>query len=157
MLNLRQLRWWNVTLIGTIYRFRLEGQFDGKAYARSSDNGSLRLNNTFRLSENSRIQLNSRFTSPTVSAQGNLKATYNMSLFLRHTMLDKRLSLTLRLGDIFRTQKQDRTYSGTNFEIRSLTTRNSPTAVLTVTYNFNKFKQKRGGERGEGESLDDDF
>ncbi|MCH8328012.1 MAG: TonB-dependent receptor, partial [Candidatus Marinimicrobia bacterium] len=157
MLNLRQIQWWNVNLIGTIFNYQLDGSFGGKDYSRSSDNWSVRLNQTFRLGQSSRIQVNSRFTSPSVSAQGERAAVYTTSVALRQSFLDRRLSITMQLGDIFKTQKQEITTSGAGFEYYSLSTRRSPSARITLSYNFNRFKESRERPNGNGEGQEDDF
>ena len=156
MLNLRQIRWWTINIIGTVYSFQLDGALDGRDFSRSSENWNLRLNNTFRFGENTRIQLVARMTSPSVSAQGRREGMQTVSLAIRQSLLDKRLNATLQLGDIFRTAKREMTTQGPGFDYYSLSTRRSPTAVLTLTYNFNSFKERRNPGDREGD-FEEDF
>ena len=157
MINLRQIPWWNVSLIGTVFNYQLDGAFGGQDYSRSSDNWSVRLNQTFRIGQSSRIQVNSRFTSPSVSAQGRREGIYTTSVSARQSLMDRRLSITIQLGDIFRTRKIETTTSGTGFDYYSLSTRRSPSGRITLSYNFNRFRESRERPGGNGEGQEDDF
>ena len=79
MLSLALTDWWDLDISGNFFDYRLEGQvtyLQGdeevvEELNRSSTNWNSRLNNTFRLWKNGVFQLNSRYNSATITAQGN--------------------------------------------------------------------------------------
>ena len=157
MLNIKEIKWWDINLIGNVYNYQVEGEFAGNSYDHSSDNWRLRLNNIFRFGDATRIQLTGRYNSPSASSQGTRAGYYVTNLGIRHNLLGRNLSLTLQINDIFSSAIREYTAEGDNFYAYSRNTRDAPTAMLTISYNFNNFKQQRRNRGEEGEDFEEDF
>jgi len=157
MFNIKEIKWWDINLIGNIYVYQVEGEFAGNSYNHSSDNWSLRLNNIFRFGDATRIQLTGRYNSPSASSQGTRAGYYVTNLGIRRNLLGRNLSLTLQINDIFSSAIREYTAEGDNFYAYSRNTRDAPTAMLTISYNFNNFKQQRRNRGEEGEDFEEDF
>jgi hypothetical protein len=143
MLNLEQFKWWNLNLMGNLYDYRIRGVLYGEPFSQESFNWRTRINNTFNLGRATRIQIDGIYNSPTVSAQGRREGFFVTNVAVRQYILNRSLSATLQVRDIFSTAKFEYTSEGTDFYSYRQSTRQSPMVTLTITYNFNNYKQER--------------
>jgi hypothetical protein len=72
----------------------------------------------------------------------------------RQDFMDKKLSATLQVRDIFSSAKHEFTSSGPDFYNYSKNVRESPIFTLTISYRFNNYKPDRKPRSGGG---DDDL
>jgi len=149
MLYLAQFKWWNVNLMGNVYHYRIKGEIYGEPFSEENFNWRVRLGNTFKLGSATNVQVNSFYNSPRVTSQGERKGFFSTSAALKQYIIDKSLSVTLQVRDVFRTSKFAYTSEGTNFYSHSQFTHESPTVTLTITYNFNNYKPERKPENPE--------
>lgn len=157
MISFRRWKWWNLNLTANIYTYTLIPDEGFDLPATSSSNWSLRINSTFILGPNTRIQLSGRYNSPTVTSQGTRAGNSVTSLAFRRKFLDKRLALTLQINDLFQTSRWETTSAGNDFYVHSLNRRDAPVIVATMTYNFHNYRQKRNPGEGSGDSMGEDF
>ena len=157
MLNLEYLRWWNINLMGNIYKYRVEGVLYDDSFSRESFNWNTRLNNTFKLGKSTRIQINGRYNSPRISSQGSYEGYFTTNLAIRQELLRKSLSATLQLSDIFSTARFEYTYEGKDFYTHSNFERKSPVVMLNISYNFNNHKKERQRRSSQDELEDEEF
>ncbi len=159
MLNRDFFRIWNVNLMGNLYQYRIEGNLLGNDFNRDSFNWSTRFNNTFRLGTGTRLQLNMRYNSPTVSAQGTNEGYTMYSFGLRQEFFKKALSATLQIRDIFSTGKREFTSEGDGFYTHTLFTRKAPMVMLNVSYKIHNYEQKKRERNTDSmdEGGDEDF
>ena len=141
--RLNQLDWWNLNLMGNLYDYRIEGTLYGRPFSRSSFNWTARVNNTFKIGKSTRVQLNGMYNSETVSSQGQRGEMYMANAALKQDFMNRKLSLTLMVRDIFSTGEHEYFSEGPGFYNRRLYTHDAPIVMLTLTYNFNNFKQER--------------
>ncbi len=157
MCNLRELDWWDINLTGNLYYYQLDANLGEKDYSRSSNNWNMRLNNTFRIGDNTRIQFSSNYRSATTTAQGESKGRLSSNLGIRQSCLDRKLSTTLQINDIFGESVRESTSTGDGFYAYSRYSREAPTLMLTLSYNFNNYKERKTIQ-GSGEiDLEEDF
>ncbi len=151
MLNMDTFKWWNVNLMGNLYRYRIEGVIDNELFSRSSRNWDIRFNNTFNLTSSSRLQINMSYNSPSVSAQGRREGYFATNVAMRQTFLQDKLEVILQARDIFATAKYQFTAEGANFYRESRFTREAPVYTVTLNYSINNYKrQRQGGENMGG-------
>ena len=143
MINSDFFRIWNVNIMGNWYQYRIEGSLLGKDFSRHSFNWSTRFNNTLRLGAGTRLQLNMRYNSPTVSAQGSNEGYIVYSLGLRQEFFKKALSATLQVRDLFSTGKREFTSEGDGFYTHTLFTRKAPMVMLHVSYKIHNYQKKK--------------
>ncbi len=158
MFNLREIKWWEINLTGNIYRYEVDANINEEQYHRISNNWNIRFNNTFRFGENTRVQFSSHYSSPSVTSQGTTEGRTSSNLGIRQEFLERRLSATLQINDIFGSSVRESTSTGSGFYSYNRSSRNAPTVILTLSYNFNNFRQQRSPDRnGGGNDFEDDF
>jgi outer membrane receptor protein involved in Fe transport len=151
MLNLQPLKWWTLNLMGNLYNYRLEGEFEEREFSTQSNNWNSRFNNTFLLGKNTRFQLNATYYSPTVNAQGRREGFLFTNAAIRQDFFQSRLSATLGVRDILNTARFEFTSEGYNFSSYRKYEMQSPVVSFTLSYRLNNFRQQeRGGGMGEG-------
>lgn len=158
MLTLIPVQWWNLNLMGNLYNYRVKGSLYNDPFDESSFNWSLRVNNTFRLSKSSRIQFSANYRSPTVSAQGRDGEMFFTNLAFRQEFLDRKLSATLQIRDLFGTASHYHRDEGPNFYSYSRFERQPRMLFFTLTYNINNYKKdrERNGGQENGIEFDDE-
>ena len=122
---------------------------------RSSTNWNSRFNNTFRLWKNGMFQVNSRYNSSSVTAQGESSGYFTLDAAFKVSFLNKSLSANLQARDLLGTSLREWESEGAGFYNYSKFDPKSPVVVLTLSYRFNNFVNKRNNENEDGEG--DDF
>ncbi|NOX90663.1 MAG: TonB-dependent receptor [Calditrichaeota bacterium] len=154
LLNRDIFKWWNINYMASLYRYRVKGRLDEQDFFRESFNWSLRLNNDFRFSPNTRIQFNLRYRSPTVTSQGKSEDFLSFDMAFKQQFFKRKLSFTIQARDLFNTMRHEFISRGADFYYYRFIDRRSPMLSLTVTWIFNNYKQERrktnGGENDFG-------
>ncbi|MBN2174720.1 MAG: TonB-dependent receptor [Bacteroidales bacterium] len=135
--------WFNLNVSATYYNYRLEDKTEETIEMRTSNNWDSRLLFSFKLLENTKLQINLAYDSPTITAQGQAEESYYSDLTLRQDFFDKQLSATLKVGDIFATRKRESTSRGENFYIYEYRKPESRIFSLTLSYRINNFKEQK--------------
>ncbi|HMU44488.1 MAG TPA: TonB-dependent receptor [Ignavibacteriaceae bacterium] len=143
-------KFWNVNAMANIYDYRIEGVLYGEPFSRKSFNWNSRLNNVFKLGVDTQLQLNLNYNSPTVSSQGTWEESYSADISAKQDFLEKMLSLTLQVQNIFGTSNHAFSSSGPDFSTYNSFKRESPIVMLSVRLNFNNYKPKKDPRTGEG-------
>ncbi|MGC9374135.1 MAG: TonB-dependent receptor domain-containing protein [Bacteroidales bacterium] len=155
MLGLDLQKWWHVDLMGNLYDYRVEGQLGGRDFSESSFNWNIRFNNILRFGDNSRLQFNAMYNSPTISAQGERSDFFMTSLAYKHDFMKKAFSATIQVRDVFGTMKHSSTYSGDDFYSYSYFEPKTPFVSVTLTYRINNYRPDRRRGRSGGDDLQD--
>jgi hypothetical protein len=79
---------------------------------------------------------------------------YSADIGLKKDVLDGNGTITVRLSDVFKTQKYNMTTYGTNFVSLSERSRDSRTLFIGFSYRFNDYKKQ---QRREDMNNMDDF
>lgn len=154
--SLNFFKWWKIDLSGNFYDYRLEGSLGDQVFDRQSFNWNTRLSNTFRFIDGNRIQLNSRYNSATVTAQGTRSGYWTADAAISQEFWKKRMTGILQVRDIFGKVVREQTSSGVDFYSYGESYNYAPQVSLTVNYRFNNYKSKdknRGGGNGGGEEF----
>jgi outer membrane receptor protein involved in Fe transport len=158
MITSELTKWFELSLTGNVYNYRIEGNIDDQNINESSTNWNSRLNGTFRLPKEFRFQLTSMYNGPSVAAQGTTEGFWVANVALRKDFFERKLSATLSVRDMFKTAKRATTSSGTGFYSFDEFHREAPVVMLNLSFKINNYKQKRNGEEGGGEpEMDDSF
>ena len=148
-LGLSLFKWWKMDISGNFYQYRLEGEYDEIIFERESFNWNSRFSNTFRFGEGTRIQLNSRYNSATVTAQGTRGDYWTADIAVSQEFFKKRMTAILQVRDMFGKVVRDSESMGTDFFSKSEFYNDAPQVRLTVNYRFNNYKKKRNGGGGD--------
>ena len=157
--NTDLFNWWNINYMGSLYRYRVTGFLNRQDFSHQSNNWSARLNNTFRMFRNNRIQINLRYQSPTVTSQGRSEAFFSTDLAFQQQFFNKQLSLTLQIRDIFQTMRHEYESRGTDFYYYRRFEIDSPFLSFNIRWIFNNYKleQKRPFDMEENGGEEDIF
>jgi len=157
MLNLDPVKWWNINTMGNLYQYKIEGALLGELFSRESFSWSLRLNNAFKLTGSTRLQINNIYNSESVSSQGRRSGFVATNLALRQEFFEKSFVATLQVNDIFKTSKYESTTEGADFFSYAYFKREAPVVMLNLSYNINNYKpeRKREGREENGEDFEE--
>jgi outer membrane cobalamin receptor len=137
------LELWNVNIMTNLYNYRIKGILYNEQFERESFTWNARLNNMFKISATTQLQVNLNYNSPGVSSQGNWKGFFTTDVSVKQDLFEKLLSLTLQVRDLFGTAKHEFSSSGPDFYSYNYFERESPMVMLSARINFNNYKPKR--------------
>lgn len=133
-----------VSLTGTVYHYKLDGQVLGEDAVSSTTTWNTRLNSNIRLKWGTRIQLIAFYNAPSINPQGKNGDFFMTSMGIRQDFLKRKLSATLQVRDIFNTMHFSFTsgqpgvfYSSGEFKWVG------PVISLTLSLKLNYFKETR--------------
>ena len=149
--NVEFTKWLTVNASISGFNYRIKGEVKGESYDRESTNWSGRMNTTIKFTDNSRMQIQGFYRGPSVSAQGDSKASFYTTMALKQDLLKKKLTATLTVQDPFGTAKFERESVTSEFKNWFEWKREPRVVMLTLSYKINNFKSsERGGEQGGG-------
>lgn len=152
-LNLKQLKWWEINLMGNIYNYEVTGTALEQDFSNTTFNWGGRMNNTFRFAKYHQLQFNGNFNSPSATAQGEVRGYYSFDAAYRVDMLKRKLSAVLQARDLFKTGERISTSQGDGFYTYSKWGMKAPLISLSVTYRFNNYMPKRQNNRPGGDDM----
>ncbi|MBC8320215.1 MAG: TonB-dependent receptor [Bacteroidetes bacterium] len=157
MLSFQLYKWWEVDLMGNFYKYKVEGILYDETFSNTSNNWSARFNNTFNIKKNTKIQINSMYNGPSVTAQGRSEGYYVVNAAVRQDFMDNKLSAVLQVSDIFSSAKHEFTTSGLDFYNYSEYHRESPIVTISISYRFNNYKpdNKSRSNDDEGSEMEE--
>lgn len=156
MLNLQLFKWWELDVSGNFFNYKVEGVLYDDPFSRSSTNWNSRLNNTFTLWKNGLLQINSRYNSGSVTAQGTSSGFYTLDAAFKVSFLQKQLSANLQARDILGTALREYSSEGQDFYSYYKYNPKSPSLTLTISYRFNNYKPSRRADQN-GSSGEEEF
>lgn len=96
-----------------------------------------------------------RYGSGTIIAQGKMYEMYGLDLALRKDLFNDKLSVTLRLSDVFNTRKFAGEVNGSTFTSKFSRKMDTRVLYLGISYKFNNYKEKR--ERLNPDEIDQEM
>ncbi len=143
LFNTDLFRWWNINYLGTLYDYRVTGELNGENFNNRKFNWSLRFNNDFRIFRNTRLQLNLRYRSPSVTSQGTREGYFSTDFAFQQQLFRQQLSLTLQVRDVFGTLRREFVSQGAGFYFNRRLEMDTPLISLNIRFVINNYKQKR--------------
>ncbi len=154
--NVPLFKWWEMNLMGNLYNYRVEGSYNDESFDNHSFNWSSRVNNTFKVIKKIQLQFNGDYNSPTVTSQGETEGYYTFNGAVRMDFLDRKMSATMQVRDIFGTAERVSITQDDDFYNYSKWKTKAPFVSFTLSYRLNNFVQKRKGSNGEGGGMDEE-
>jgi hypothetical protein len=96
---------------GSIFNYRLEGEYEGVSFDNKSFNWDGRWNNTLSFTKTTQMQINTYYNNPSATAQGEYKGNISTDASMKQSLLERKLSVILQLRDVFGTAKREFTSS----------------------------------------------
>jgi hypothetical protein len=156
-MNVDVAKFWNVNLMGDIYQYRVKGALFDDVFDRESFIWGGRMSNSIKVTDNFRLQIDGNYRSKSVTSQGEEQGFVSFNGAMRYDLLQKRLTATLQIRDIFDSSSRETVRSGTNFYQYNYSSREAPVVMFNLRYNFNNYRQERR-ERQSGDMMPaDDF
>ncbi len=149
MILFNPVKIWQFNFMGDVYDYRIQGAINNQSFARKSFDWSIKNNNVFDITQSTELQLNTRYHSPSVTAQGKWEGYFTTDLAIKQSFLAKKFSLTLQVRDLLHTGKRQFITQGTDFYNRFFYSRQAPMVTLDFKYNFNNYKEKQPVESGQ--------
>jgi len=149
MFDIKLVSWWNINCTGNLFQQRIEGELYGEPFSEEDFNWSTNFSNEFKVLPGTKIQINGRYRSPSLSAQGQREGYFTTDGALKQEFFGKKLAMTLQVRDIFGTRKREYTSEGADFYFHRYSDRQSPVVMLSINYNFNNYKKERRREDTE--------
>lgn len=134
-------KWFNINLSGTYYYYQVEDLTGESTSLRTSNNWDGRLITSFILPSQTKFQLNFAYDSPGVTAQGKTEGSYYADFTARQDLLNKNLSITLKISDILASRNYESYRYGDGFYEYNYRERESRVVMLTLSYRLNNFRQ----------------
>ncbi|MGM0552015.1 MAG: TonB-dependent receptor domain-containing protein [Bacteroidota bacterium] len=155
MVNMTPVQWWESSLTGNFYNYRVKGEFNGVDFDKESFTWSLRWSQLFSLTETTRLEINPMYHSPEVEAQEREEGFFYVHGAVRQSFMNNKLNVTLQVRDIFSTGKHESTIEGANFYNYRLYEHEAPMVMLNITWRINNYKNgKRNGRGGDMNGMD---
>jgi outer membrane receptor protein involved in Fe transport len=158
MVNYAGMKWLNLNASTSLYRYWIQGEINGEEIDTRSNNWNMRLNATVNFTTKTRLQLTTMYIGPSVTAQGEREGFFFSNLALRQDFLDRKLSATLQVRDLFGSMKHQFTSYGPAFTSSVEFTREPQVLMLSLSYKINNYRQRRSegnmnmdADMGEGE------
>ncbi|MBQ7634997.1 MAG: TonB-dependent receptor [Bacteroidaceae bacterium] len=151
----------DLTTTANVYYQHIDGfdyHIDGQTVSGESDHSmawSLRVMGLFRLPADFSLQATGNLRSRQVVAQGYRRSNYNIDLGLRKTFLNRQLSVSLSLRDVFNSRKFRVVSNSADFTRYQKGWRGGRSLQVTLTWNFGNMKRKPQPQR-EQDGMDGD-
>lgn len=152
MINADLFKWWGANVSGSYYRFVVEDNLKGEDISRESNNWTLRMNNDFRISDNSRVQIRGYYRGPSITIQGERGSFFYTSIAVRQDFMQKKLNVTASMRDVFGTMGRDMITDQPNYYVKQDFNRDSQIVRLSLSYKINDYQRKRNGRQSGGET-----
>jgi outer membrane receptor protein involved in Fe transport len=153
-----------ITLSGTFSYYRTD--VDASNYLSGTTNSasswSARAMSTVSLPANFMLQLSYFYRGKRVTAQGTMQPFQSFDAAVKKDFFDKKLSVSLRVNDIFNNAKFRIEFDDPTFSEIMERRRDTRTVTLNITYNFgqqekNKQEKRKKKNDNNNDDSDEDF
>ncbi len=151
-------RWYRANATLSYFRQIVEGSGAMMEMRNDSYSWSFRMVNNLTFDKGWSAQINGFYRSPVVMLQGEMKEMYGADVAVRKNVLNNRGTITLRLSDIFNTQRFAMYNFGDNFTINTERFRDSRMLFVGFSYRINEMErrpQNRRQQQGGDDSMMD--
>jgi outer membrane receptor protein involved in Fe transport len=150
--NLTLTKWLSVYASANVYSYNVSGFVDNIYVSTENLASDFVLNTNFTLGKSTRLQVTGFYNAPKVTSQGNESEMYGINTALRQEFMKKKLAVSLRVNDVFKTMKYkfvaDIPNNSTHFTFKM----DSPTVMLSLSYTLNNYK-KRADDEGTEQNI----
>jgi outer membrane receptor protein involved in Fe transport len=145
--------WWRVNGNASYFNTAYNSAIIGTNSSKSNTSWIAKLNSMFTLWGNTQLQIMLNYNSPVYMPQGKNDEVFFADIACKKDFLDNNLTLSLRVSDVFHSQKYSGITNGEGFFQYTDTKRDSRVVFFGASYrlfNFDRSKEKRA----EGEPTD---
>ena len=139
--RVKAARWWNMTVNGSVFRYRFTSEYEGCADASNTSYAVGWINN-FSIGKTTRVQFDANVVGPTVLTQGREEAYCYFDLAVRQQLWRDKVSASLVVHDIFRTARYDNRRATPTLVSTTHVRPYYPNIVLSLSYAFNAAERR---------------
>jgi Outer membrane receptor proteins, mostly Fe transport len=168
--NINLLSWWNVNANYSYFHLKLSDNGSNilNSNAKESNSWTLRATSNWFATKDLSFQLMYNYKSPVVATgglggrgmpggiQGKTLANYYFDMGARYSILKGKGDISLRVSDIFNTNKYIQDGFGNCYTSYTKSWREAPNAFLGFTYKINDFKRKPQKQQ-DSNNMDDEM
>jgi len=148
--NVSPAKWFTAYVTGNVYDYREVAALLGPDSIRSTFTWDGSANLTFRPATNTQVQLNGYYSGPNITATSTSDGWLGANLAVKQSLLNRALSVTLRLSNLLGSRVQHWRTEGEGFRTSSEYKTEGLTVSLALSYNFNNFRLDPKMRAGEG-------
>ncbi|HEX2936567.1 MAG TPA: TonB-dependent receptor [Bacteroidales bacterium] len=158
MINMPLTKWWTLNTSVSLYNYKIDSGSDD-AYA-ANDNSTFtwnaRINSMFRLKWGTSIQLMGFYNAASITSQGTRDAMFFTNIGVRQDLMNRKLTLSVQVRDLFGANKFESTTQGPNFKNFSSMKRQSQIVTFSISFKINNYKadRKERGNRDDSNEMD---
>jgi len=149
-------KWLRINGNMSFYEYQVSDVPEYQIPATESFTWSGRLNATFMYSKDGSFQLIGNYMSPTSSLQSARESNYNIDASLRHDFFKSKLTVSLRITDIFNTRNFNSVTTGTNYKTTNNRYMESRVLYAGIQLKLNNYS-KKSEKNGNGEMQDEGY
>lgn len=145
---------WHPTWSAGVYRdfFELKNG-DGQPINLSNPYGQFTLNNTFSLGKGYRLNLDGSYITAGVQGEARMRPEGSLDIGVRKSFLGGALDVSLQCWDVLRSSKTRMTIYTEHVEYYRWNYRDARCIRLTLTYHFNKYRDRYKGKSSVSSEL----
>jgi outer membrane receptor protein involved in Fe transport len=148
--NLSPFKWLTLNPSADLSDYRVEGKLLDQDFSRHSFAWSTSLDLDIHLPTATQIQVNGSYSAPTVTSQGTEGGWFDTDVAVKQSLLNRALSLTLRVGNLLGRGTWNSVSQGAGFYSSSTWHAEPRVITLAVSYNLNSFRLDPKMRAGEG-------
>ncbi len=149
--NLEIAKWWSVMIKGSVFQYKLTGEYLESEVVKESFNWESNLMNQFSLKSGTSLQLMLMYKSPSVTVDGNMSGMFLSDLGLKQELFKHRLSVSFSVRDIFNTAKMNINSQTNDYYISNQMSRKAPIFMIKLGFRINNYKQEHTNPNSEGD------
>ena len=151
----RLAKWLRTNGNVSVFQSDIQGQTQSGDFNRSNISLTARLNFQVKASKNLAIQFSSNYRSPLLTPQGKVSTIYTSDLGAKYDALKGKLSINLKVNDIFNTQQQTIYTDGLGFNAINFKKNETRYLMLGIQYRLYK-KLKNPTEQRERKKVNEE-
>jgi outer membrane receptor protein involved in Fe transport len=144
--------WWRINANASYFNTEFISSALSQNINKSNYSWLAKVNSMMQLPYGIQFQIMMNYNAPVIMPQSKVKAIFTSDVAVKKDFMNGNLTMTLRVSDVFHSQKTMTETSGTNFLSNSTDLRSSRVAYLGVSYrlfNFNKSDDKTNKDNGD--------
>lgn len=152
MINMPLTKWWTLNTSVSLYDYRIDRGSDDsyKGNDNSTFTWNARINSMFRMKWGTSIQVMGFYNAASITSQGTRNAMFFTNVGVRQDLMNRKLTLSVQVRDVFGANKFESTTQGINFKTFNSSKRQSQIVTFSISFKINNYKTDRR-ERGNGD------
>jgi len=147
------LKWWKIDLSGSLYNYKVKGNWSDYSFNEQRLTWNYRINQTFKINSLTQVQGNWRYYSKRITSQGIYQPVYTFDIALRKDFKNRKMTAVMEVRDVFSTNNRKNVNDGIGFSDYYFQKIHTPVLTFVFTYRFNNykpFKKNLAGDDGLG-------